>query len=360
MGKLIDKLLHSRKNRREPSGIKSFKAQQQLDEAFSERDMGMRPVPLKQVVGSVGRYQDFDSRFRLKKALPPERFQTIRSMLVQGRRIPPVKLFQIKNEFYVLDGNHRVAAAKELGREYIDAHIVEFLPSKNSLENILYREKVAFRDKTGLTDAIDLTEVGQYTYLINQITEHQDYLASSLDKPPLFKDAATDWYRSIYHPLMSIIEKSRLSDSFPGRTTSDLYTYISYHQWELGRKRKYGIGIDRMIPKDMEAFRTKMANMKDIDLPEMQRNISAFVLMTVKAGKEMRVMEKLFEMDEVMEVHSVHGEFDLITRIGMTRDLLSSDAEVIGNVVYKKVRRIPDVLTTQTLIPSTSLLKERE
>ncbi len=54
-----------------------------------------------------------------------------------------------KNEYFVLDGNHRVAAAKEMGYESIDAHILEFLPSRNSLENILYREKIKFRDKTG-------------------------------------------------------------------------------------------------------------------------------------------------------------------------------------------------------------------
>ena len=75
-----------RKHQREPAGIKSFKAQQKIDEAFSERDVGLRPVPLNQVVGSVGRYQDFDSRFRLRKTLTPERLQKIREMLLLGKK----------------------------------------------------------------------------------------------------------------------------------------------------------------------------------------------------------------------------------------------------------------------------------
>ena len=360
MGKLMDRLLHARGHRPERDGIKSFREQQQKEGAFDGKDQGMRPVRLDQVVGSVGRYQDFDSRFRLRKALPAERLDKIKQMMQKGRAIPPVKLFQIKDEFYVLDGNHRVAAAKALGRDYIDARIVEFLPTKNSLENLLYRERAAFAEATGLKADIDLTELGQYAYLVRQIEEHHGFLSRSSKQAVSFQEAAADWYRTIYGPLATIVERSHLPAAFPKRTVSDLYTYISFHQWEKGRQRKYGIGIDRLIPKSMEAFRERMASMKDVELPEMTRWISAFILMTVKAGREMRVMDRLFEMEEVREVHSVHGEFDLLAKISMSRDLLSSDAEMIGNVVYEKVRSIPDVLTTQTLIPSHSLQKKAD
>ena len=360
MGKLIDKLLPSRKNRDgQGSGIKSFREQQAKEEAFAERDLGLGPVSLDQVVGSVGRYRDFDNRFRLRRALPPERLEKIKTMMLSGKHLPPVKLFRIKDEFYVLDGNHRVAAAKELGRDYIDAHIVEFLPSKNSLENLLYREKIEFQEKTGLKDSIHLTEIGQYAYLVKQIDEHRFFLGTSEGgKSVSFKEAALDWHETIYLPLTAIIEKNRLPGAFPKRTAADLYAYISFHQWEKGRTRRYGIGVDQLIPKNMEEFRAKTANMKDIELPEMHHWISAFILMTVKAGREMRVLDRLFEMAEVQEVHSVHGEFDLIAKISLKRDLLSSDAEMIGRVVYEKVRRIPDVISTQTLIPSTSRMKQ--
>ena len=29
-------------------------------------------------------------------------------------------------QYYVVDGNHRVAMAKKLGQDYLDAHIVEY------------------------------------------------------------------------------------------------------------------------------------------------------------------------------------------------------------------------------------------
>jgi len=357
MGKLIDKLLPSKKQPPEKDGIKSFREQQQKDEAFAGRDMGIHTVPLDQIVGSVGRYQDFDSRFRLKRALPSDRLQKIKSLMLKGKVLPPVKLYQIKDEYYVLDGNHRVAATKEYGHDSIHAHIVEFLPSKNSLENLLYREKSEFRHKTGLKDPIELTEIGQYSYLIKQISEHHGFLKTASRERISFRQAAADWYRTIYRPLAGIIKKSPLPDSFSKRTVADLFTYISFHQWEKGRKRQYGIGIDQLIPKNMEAFRGKMANVKEIELPEMKHWISAFVLISVKAGKDYRVMDRLFEMGEIREVHAVHGEFDILAKIVVERDLLSSDSEIIGQIVHEKVRRIQDVEKTQTLIPSASRQK---
>ena len=121
--------------------VKSFRDQQQKEAAFDHRDRGIRSVPLDRIVGSVGRYKDFDSQFRFKPSVPSDRLVGIKKAMREGRALGPVKLFEIKDEFYVLDGNHRIAAAKELGHDEILAHIEEFIPSKNTLQNILYRER---------------------------------------------------------------------------------------------------------------------------------------------------------------------------------------------------------------------------
>jgi len=315
MSKLIDRLLRPHKHRAGTEGIKSFKEQQKKEEAFDGVDQGVKPVPLDRIVGSVGRYQDFDSRFRLKRALPSDRLNKIKELIRMGKVLPPIKLYQIKDEYYVLDGNHRVAATKAFGHDTIDAHIVEFLPSKNNLENILYRERTEFR---GLDVPMDLTEIGQYGYLLKQISQHQDFLKRPGSGPVSFREAATDWYQTIYRPLAGIIKKSHLPNAFTQRTLADLYTYISFHQWEKGRKRKYGIGIDQLIPKKMADFRAKMLDMDEIELPEMKHWILAFVLVSVKAGRDYRVMDKLIEMPEIQEVHALHGEFDLLVKIAMS------------------------------------------
>lgn len=356
MSRLLKKLGISRKQR---DLAKSFRENQHMEEAYVSRDRGRRRVPLDQIVGSVGRYQDFDNKFRPKQHLPPERLQTIKNLIRQGKPLPPVKLYQIKDQYFVLDGNHRIAAVKEFGWRDIDAHILEFIPSRNTLENVLYREKAEFEDKTRLPDTIKLTEIGQYAYLLKQISEHQDFLQQESGQPGQFTQAARDWYQTIYRPLAAIIKQGGLIASFPDRTLADLYTYIAFHQWERGRKRQYGIGIDRLIPKNMEEFRQKMSDKRENDYPEMKRDITAYVLMNIQGNSELKIVEKLFTLREVQEVHTVHGAFDVIAKIVLTRDLLSSDAEIIGQFVHDNIRQVPGVNSTQTLIPAFSKVKNQ-
>jgi DNA-binding Lrp family transcriptional regulator/uncharacterized ParB-like nuclease family protein len=337
--------------------VKSFNENQQKEAAYDSRVRGLRTVPLSKVVGSVGRYQDFDSRFMLKDHGLSERLRNIREAMRQGQVMPPVELCQIKDEYYVSDGNHRIAAAKELGHDEILAHIVEFIPSGNRLEDVLYRQRAEFSDRTQLPCEINLTEVGQYYRLMDQISRHQAYLEQTGTDPVSFEDAARDWHRYIYRPLCDIIERGRLLDSFPARTIGDLYAYVSVHLWEKGERRQYGIGIHELISNDMEEFRKRMGDFSKPDYPEMRRKITAFVLMSVQAKQEFEIVEKLFEMDEVQEVHTVHGDADVLVKINLTRDLLSSDAEVIFQFVHEKIRKLPGVNSTKTLIPGFSKIK---
>ena len=361
MIKYLKQLFHREENVDE-SDIKNFADDQHKEEAYDERHLGILAVPLDKIVGSVGRYKDFNRQFRLKKDRPSARLERVKEAFKKKIMLPPITLYQIKNEYYVLDGNHRVSVAKKLGYEFIDALITEFLPSKNTLENIIYREKAAFLARTKLPDAIELTEVGQYDRLLKQIDEHHGFLMKTsdakIDDQIDYLAAAMDWYQAIYNPLAAIIKNSRLDRCFPDRTRSDLYVYITNHQWEKGKEREYGIGIDQLIPKHMEEFRLKMEQLKDFDLPEMKHWISAFMLIEVKVGKEHEVMKRLYKLEEIQEVHFVHGVFDLIAKIIMKRDLLSSDAEILGEFVHKKVRQVQDVTKTQTLIPITSMEKK--
>jgi hypothetical protein len=336
---------------------KNFRQEQLSEEAFDTVKRGSCSVPLDHITGSVGRYHDFDDQFRIKKHIPSERLENIKKAMRAGKRLPPVKLYQIKDEYYVLDGNHRVAAAKAFKHDTILADIVEFIPSKNTLENILYRERSDFIKETGLSQKFSLTEIGQYTYLLKQIKQHQDYLWRVTGQKITIQNAALDWYQTIYQPLLTIIEKGQLLENFQNRTETDLYVYITLHQWEQSRGRKYGIGIDKQIPRDMEAFRKKMADTKEHKYPDMHRNITAFVLINVKAKSEFRIMDKLFVHSEIKELHSVHGDVDILAKVVLTRDLLSSDAEIIGQFVHDNIRGISGVNSTQTLIPGHSKIK---
>ena len=346
-----------RSQNNESPEMKSFKVQQEKEAAFDTRDRGIRSVPLDRIVGSVGRYHDFESRFRFKQNIPSERLQWIKAAMREGRPLKPVELYQIKDEYYVSDGNHRIAAAKELGHDEILARIVEFIPSKDTLQGLLYRERAEFADLTQLPAEITLTEVSQYACLVDQISDHQGYLEQEQGHPVDFQEAALDWYRTIYRPFITIIKRGRLVESFPGRTVADLYAYITQHHWKQGRKRHYGVGINKLIEQNMEEFRKKMAELKSFEYPEMKQGITVFILMNLQTRKEMKLIEKLYALDEVKEIYSVHGDVDLLVKVELTRDLLSSDAEVISQFVHERVRQLPGIISTNTLIPGFSKLK---
>jgi len=89
----------SRTKKSQGSSAKSFKDQQKREEAFDDRDRGIRTVALNKIVGSVGRYQDFDSQFRFKQRKASERYQWIKNAMRGGLALKPVSLFEIKNEY---------------------------------------------------------------------------------------------------------------------------------------------------------------------------------------------------------------------------------------------------------------------
>ncbi|MBW2122926.1 MAG: Lrp/AsnC ligand binding domain-containing protein [Deltaproteobacteria bacterium] len=345
------------KRGRTKQGVKSFREKLEAEQPVEQRDLGFRKVPVKKIVGSVGRYLDFDSRFRLKGDREPERLERIKEAMRRGKSLPPVELYRIKDEYYVADGNHRVSAAKQFGWPEIDAHILEFLPSDETLENILHRQKSDFEKETGLYDLIELTEVGKYSRLLDQVKEHRSYLEKATGEPPTLASAAKDWYETVYSPLIAMIERSRLLEAFPRRTAGDLYSYISFHQWQRGSIQRYGAGLDQLIHRSMERFREEMMEKKGSEFPEMKRMTTAFLLVNVDTKRQDRIIERLFALEEVKEIHIVPGEFDIIAKIGVERDLLSSDSEVIGQFVQGRVARIPGVTKTQTIIPFSSRLK---
>jgi DNA-binding Lrp family transcriptional regulator len=338
--------------------VHSFNEQQAQEEGVEFIDHGVQTIALENIIGSVGKYYDFDSRFRPKKHASGKRFKDIKRAMREGIALPPIKMYQIRDDYYVLDGNHRVSAAKELGRMEIEGKVVELLSSKNTLDNLLYIEKKKFYKKTGLSGKIDLSEVGKYNFLEKQIQKHQVYLAAQSGMDCDFEKASKDWYNTIYVPMITIIGNGDLMKYFPGRTIPDLYAYITYHHWERSSSRRYGIGIDRLIPKSMEGFRKNMLEKNTPDYPEMKRTITAFVLINIDTSTEMEVIDTLFSLEEIQEVHSVHGSIDILVKIVLKRDFLASDAEIISEFVDQNIRRIEGINRTQTIIPGFSRVKD--
>jgi hypothetical protein len=87
------------------------------------RRAGVSMASLSQIVGTIHRVRDFDIDFYPLQRHDVERWQTVATALKLGRKLPPVKLVQVENVFFVQDGHHRISIARATGRESIEAEV---------------------------------------------------------------------------------------------------------------------------------------------------------------------------------------------------------------------------------------------
>jgi hypothetical protein len=88
---------------------------------------GLRMVEVSKIVGSVGRYAEFDGRFMPTKA-SPFKWKRVDRAFRQGVDLSPVSLYRIGDSYFVHDGNHRVSVARYHGVEWMDAEVTELRP----------------------------------------------------------------------------------------------------------------------------------------------------------------------------------------------------------------------------------------
>jgi hypothetical protein len=90
------------------------------------REAGEQLIPVARIVGSVdGASQLFDRNFRPVSDRARARLGSVLVAMRQGEPFPPIEVWAWRGEYYVLDGHHRVAAARALGSDYISAHVIE-------------------------------------------------------------------------------------------------------------------------------------------------------------------------------------------------------------------------------------------
>jgi len=210
--------------------------------------LGLQDIPLKNVVGSTGRYEDFTRHFlpRTGDRRDKERWRKIYTLAVTGKGFPPIDVYKIDQVYFVKDGNHRVSVARELGWETIQANVTE-LPSSISLEpdvspdELLIKEECAyFLEETQIDKTrpdskqyIDFSTPGGYERLLKHIELHRYLLEKAKGEPVSLPDAAADWYDNVFLPIIEIVRNMDVIKHFPGRSESDLYRWVIQHQEEL-------------------------------------------------------------------------------------------------------------------------------
>ena len=206
--------------------------------------VGLKQVPINQVVGSLGRYRDFDRAFLPLQARTKSRWVSIDTAHHDEVVLPPVELYKMGEVYFVKDGNHRVSVARDRGQEFIDAYVTELevpVPLSPDLEISdleLKGEYAEFLDYTNLPKIrpkaqIEFTLSGEYERLLEHISVHRWYLGEGQNLEVPYDEAVASWYDNIYMPLVKVIRKYGLVESFPNRTEADLYLWVSEYEWYL-------------------------------------------------------------------------------------------------------------------------------
>ena len=105
----------------------SFPDLQNALRAHNRVRRGTRVVDTDEIVGSVGRGRDFDSRFLPLRASTGERWKRVDVAFHRGLDLPPVSLYKLGGAYFVLDGNHRVSVARFHGLRSVEAEVTEFV-----------------------------------------------------------------------------------------------------------------------------------------------------------------------------------------------------------------------------------------
>ncbi len=214
--------------------------------------MGSQTVPIKMIVGSEGRYHDFNKYFLPRKEHLRHRWQRVDEAHIKDIILPPILLYEIGGVYFVRDGNHRVSVAKMQGVEFIDAEVISLTTEMNinpsmttdelTAELIEYEKNIFYTETLfgDLTDHWDMnfSAPGRYDVIYNHILVHKYYLNEDIEEEIHFNNALVSWYNNVYNPVIKIIREQWLLANFPGRTEADLYVWIIKH-WDF-LKKKYG------------------------------------------------------------------------------------------------------------------------
>jgi len=88
-----------------------------------ESDVRSEAVPLRQIVGSVGKAQHFTRSFHPATDDIRQRWKRAFAAAHGLRGYEPVELYEVDGSYYVVDGHFRVSVAMALGNDTIQASV---------------------------------------------------------------------------------------------------------------------------------------------------------------------------------------------------------------------------------------------
>lgn len=230
----------------------SLQSIKQMVKTESETYVGMEVIPIEKIVGSEGRYKDFDNKFLPKNTNTKERWENVDEAVIKDIVLPPIRVYELAGVYFVRDGNHRVSVAKSKGVEFIDAEVVslqteiKLMPVHTlagMMKQVVNYEKRNFYMETNFGDitdywCLDFSTPGQYDVIFQHIQTHKYFINQKQEEEISMEDAINSWFNTVYLPVVKTIRKYGIMKYFKKSTPADLYVWIIRFYDEL--KKKFG------------------------------------------------------------------------------------------------------------------------
>jgi hypothetical protein len=203
---------------------------------LARRYLGVRPIPLEDVVGTEGRASAFTREFEPRHMFSRDRLRSLADAFPDGG-FPPIVAVKLGESYFVIDGHHRVALARRRGGELIDADITEFitpvpLPSGADMVEVVLRQlELVFLEDSGLAAARGEVRVGAsrpalYLELLENLQVHGYHLMRKQGRVLEAAEIAADWYDNVYAPAVRAVDRDRLGKDYRDAPEADLFLWL--------------------------------------------------------------------------------------------------------------------------------------
>ncbi len=202
---------------------------------------GVQEIPIDRIVGSVApdaKTGDFDPAFLPLNRRMRERWTRIYLAMVEGDELPPIDVYRVDGNYYVIDGHHRVSVSRNLGRPTVNARVIDIKtraplnPDLDAEALLRAAEYAAFLQATQLHRArpearLECSRLGRYDEILKHILGHGYFLSLDQHRKVSIQEAAASWYDHVYHPIAEAIRKHRVLEQHPGWTEADVYVEVT-------------------------------------------------------------------------------------------------------------------------------------
>jgi hypothetical protein len=211
---------------------------------FGRRYLGVRAIPVASIVGTDSRSADFDRDFR---PLRPElrlRRQRLAQRFPEGD-FPPIVVSKLGDAYFVLDGHHRVAVARRIGMETIDAEVTELRtfwqlgPDAHAGELAHGEQLRIFMEESGLAEVtadvcLSFSSPSRYREVLDSVHSHGYRLMQERGQILEPREVAADWYEHVYLGALETFHREGLE---PQATKGDLFLCVQERRRELMLER---------------------------------------------------------------------------------------------------------------------------